>query len=110
MALDTDIRGKVAIVGVGHTPQGELPGQSPELNSVLAIKEALKDAGITRDQLDGLITCKSVQGTNTDVMVGPMQLTVPLTTQTFLLTLVMCVLAALVALRRVIAADPAEVF
>ena len=43
--IDTDIRGKVAIVGVGHTPQGELPGQSPELNSVLAIKEALKDAG-----------------------------------------------------------------
>jgi putative ABC transport system permease protein len=44
------------------------------------------------------------------VMVGPMQLTVILTTQTFLLTLVMCVLAALLALRRVIAADPAEVF
>ena len=37
-STDTDIRGKVAIVGVGHTPQGELPGQSPELNAVLAIK------------------------------------------------------------------------
>ena len=36
----------IAIVGVGHTPQGELPGQSPELNSVLAIKEALADAGV----------------------------------------------------------------
>ncbi len=45
-----------------------------------------------------------------EVMVGPMQLTVTLTTQTFLLTLVMCMLAALLALRRVIAADPAEVF
>lgn len=44
------------------------------------------------------------------VMVGPMQLTGTLTTQTFLLTLVMCMLAALLALRRVIAADPAEVF
>jgi putative ABC transport system permease protein len=44
------------------------------------------------------------------VMVGPMQLTATLTTQTFLLTLVMCMLAALLALRRVIAADPAEVF
>ena len=38
--METDIRGKVAIVGIGHTAQGELPGQSPELNSVLAIKEA----------------------------------------------------------------------
>jgi putative ABC transport system permease protein len=44
------------------------------------------------------------------VMVGPMQLTATLTTQTFLLTLVMCMLAALLALRRVITADPAEVF
>src|ERR1700689_4381023 len=70
--IDTDIRGKVASVGVGPTPQGELPGQSPELNSVLAIKEALADAGIGRDRLDGLITGKSVQGTNTDVMVGPL--------------------------------------
>lgn len=67
-----DIRGKVAIVGIGHTPQGELPGQSPELNSVLAIKEALRDAGIDRSQVDGLITCKSVQGTNVDVSVGPL--------------------------------------
>jgi acetyl-CoA acetyltransferase len=70
--MDTDIRGKIAIVGVGHTPQGELPGQSPELNSVLAIKEALADAGITRDKLDGLITCKSVQGGNIDITVGPL--------------------------------------
>jgi acetyl-CoA acetyltransferase len=70
--MNTDIRGKVAIVGVGHTEQGELPGQSPELNSVLAIKEALKDAGIDRSDVDGLITCKSVQGTNVDVQVGPL--------------------------------------
>jgi acetyl-CoA acetyltransferase len=70
--IDTDIRGKVAIVGVGHTPQGELPGQSPELNSVLAIKEAMKDAGIDRSAIDGLITCKSVQGSNIDTQVGPL--------------------------------------
>src|SRR4051812_35405212 len=70
--MDTDIRGKVAIIGVGHTPQGELPGQSPELNSVLAIKEAMADAGIDRSQLDGLITCKSVQGSNIDIQVGPL--------------------------------------
>jgi putative ABC transport system permease protein len=45
-----------------------------------------------------------------DIMVGPMQLTLALTAQTLLLTLVMCMLAALLALRRVITADPAEVF
>jgi acetyl-CoA acetyltransferase len=70
--MSTDIRGKVAIVGVGHTAQGELAGQSPELNAVLAIKEALRDAGIDRAGLDGLISCKSVQGTSTDIDVGPL--------------------------------------
>lgn len=70
--MSIDIRGKVAIVGIGHTPQGELPGQSPELNAVLAIKEALKDAGLRKTDLDGLISCKSVQGTSTDVDVGPL--------------------------------------
>lgn len=70
--MEDGVRGKVAIVGVGHTPQGELPGQSPELNSVLAIKDALNDAGMEREDLDGLITGKSVQGTNVDVQVGPL--------------------------------------
>lgn len=66
-----DIRGKVAIVGVGHSEQGTLPGRSPEQLSVEAIKAALTDAQLTKDRIDGLITCKSVQGTNTDVLVGP---------------------------------------
>jgi acetyl-CoA acetyltransferase len=72
MLMDTDIRGKLAIVGIGHTPQGQLPGQPPELNAVLAIKEALKDAGLGKTDLDGLISCKSVQGTSTDTDIGPL--------------------------------------
>jgi acetyl-CoA acetyltransferase len=70
--MGSDIRGKVAIVGIGHTFLGEMPGQSAELNSVLAIKEALKDAGIGRSALDGLITCKTIQGNNREVDVGPL--------------------------------------
>jgi acetyl-CoA acetyltransferase len=62
----------VAIVGVGHTDQGEFPGVSPELLSVRAAKSALADAGIDRSAVDGLITCKSVQGLNSDVSVGPL--------------------------------------
>lgn len=64
------IRGKVAIVGVGHTEQGTIPDTSPELLSVRAIKAALADAGIDRSQVDGLVTCKSIQGLNADVEVG----------------------------------------
>jgi len=68
----TRVSGEVAIVGIGWTPQGELPGQSPELTSVNAIKAALKDAGIDRKTVDGLVACKSVQGTNSDVDIGPL--------------------------------------
>lgn len=67
-----DIRGKVAIVGVGHSAQGTLPGKTPEQLSIEAIKSALADAQLTKEQIDGLITCKSVQGGNADVTVGPL--------------------------------------
>lgn len=66
------VRGKVAIVGVGHTSQGEHPGCSPELLAVRAIKSALDDAGIDRSQVDGVVTGKSVQGLNIDVTMGPL--------------------------------------
>ena len=64
------VAGAVAIVGLGHTQQGELPGRSVEDNAVEAGLEALADAGLTVDDLDGLIACKSVQGGGNDVAVG----------------------------------------
>jgi acetyl-CoA acetyltransferase len=67
-----DVRGKAAIVGVGHSAQGTLPGRGPEQLSIEAIKSALGDAGLAKDQIDGLITCKSIQGGNADVQVGPL--------------------------------------
>jgi acetyl-CoA acetyltransferase len=66
------IRGQVAIVGIGHTEQGTFPGMTPEELSIAAIKAALDDAGIDRSAIDGLITCKSPQGQNRDVTVGPL--------------------------------------
>jgi acetyl-CoA acetyltransferase len=64
------VAGAVAIVGLGHTEQGELPGRSVEDNALEAGLEALADAGLTVDDLDGLIACKSVQGGGNDVAVG----------------------------------------
>ena len=64
------IGGRVAIVGLGHTVQGELPGQTVEEIAVDAAIAALADAGLTRADLDGLIACKSVQGGGNDVAVG----------------------------------------
>lgn len=64
------IRGRVAVAGVGHTHQGEVPGVSVEELSVDAIQLALADAGLTLGDVDGLIACKSVQGLGNDVAVG----------------------------------------
>lgn len=48
-----------AIVGIGATEQGTIPGQTANQIAVRAAVEALKDAGIDKTQVDGLITCKS---------------------------------------------------
>jgi acetyl-CoA acetyltransferase len=67
------VAGRVAIVGLGHTAQGTLPGRSPEEHAVDAALAALADAGLPPDGpdgLDGLIACKSVQGQGNDVAVG----------------------------------------
>jgi acetyl-CoA acetyltransferase len=67
---DNVVAGRTAIAGLGHTAQGELPGHSAEENAVDAALLALADAGLTVDDLDGLVACKSVQGQGNDVNVG----------------------------------------
>lgn len=61
----------MAIVGVGSTDMGELPGKSADEIAVEAFRAALQDAGIAKASIDGLITCKShggaVGGIDTDI-------------------------------------------
>ncbi|MDO8673860.1 MAG: thiolase family protein, partial [Dehalococcoidia bacterium] len=49
------LKDKYAIVGVGQTKVGKVPGISPIGFNVLAIKAALADAGLTRDDVDGVL-------------------------------------------------------
>lgn len=51
-----------AIVGVGSTQQGELPGRSANDIAAEAIQLALDDAGIDKAEVDGLITCRNLTG------------------------------------------------
>jgi acetyl-CoA acetyltransferase len=53
---------KTAIVGVGATEQGEIPGQSADEIAVRAAVAALEHAGIDKSQIDGLVTCKPLRG------------------------------------------------
>jgi acetyl-CoA acetyltransferase len=64
------LRGATAIVGVGTTPQGELPGLTADEVAANAFALALADAGITKDDVDGLITGKSYGGQGIDTELG----------------------------------------
>jgi acetyl-CoA acetyltransferase len=52
---------KTAIVGIGATEQGEIPGQTVDQIAVRAAVAALADAGIDKSQIDGLVTCKPLR-------------------------------------------------
>lgn len=49
---------KTAIVGIGATEQGEIPGQNANEIASRAAAKAIEDAGIDKSQIDGLVTCK----------------------------------------------------
>ena len=55
-------RAQTAIVGIGSTEQGDLGGRAPDEIAVQAISLALADAGLTKSDVDGLITCRSGAG------------------------------------------------
>ncbi|MES2170878.1 MAG: hypothetical protein V4479_09185 [Actinomycetota bacterium] len=64
---------RVAIIGVGATEQGTLPGQSAEVLATRATRFAIEDAGIDKSMIDGLITCKAPLTTHgTDESMGPL--------------------------------------
>jgi len=70
--LSRTSRGGVAIVGIGTTAQGELPGRTANDIAVEAFRLALDDARIFKDDIDGLITCKSYGGHGVDTQIGAM--------------------------------------
>jgi acetyl-CoA acetyltransferase len=54
------MRGQVAIVGAADTEVGKIPHYGATALCVEAARRALDDAGITKDQIDGLVTCNSM--------------------------------------------------
>jgi 3-oxoacyl-[acyl-carrier-protein] synthase III len=49
------LKNKYAVVGVGYTPQGEVPGRTAMSFHVEACVNAIKDAGLKKEDIDGLI-------------------------------------------------------
>lgn len=54
------LRGHVAIVGAADTKVGVITELGPTQLCVDAARRALHDAGINKDQIDGLVTCNSM--------------------------------------------------
>ncbi|HEY8449599.1 MAG TPA: hypothetical protein VIL95_03885, partial [Bacillota bacterium] len=50
------LRDRYAIVGVGNTRYGKLPGRSSYSLNLEAIRNALDDAGLTPQDVDGVLT------------------------------------------------------
>lgn len=49
-----DLKNKIAIVGVGYTPQGKIPGRTAISFHTEAIRNALADAGIEKEDVDAM--------------------------------------------------------
>jgi acetyl-CoA acetyltransferase len=49
------LRGQVAIVGIGLSPIGKVPGRSPLWLAAAAAKQALADAGMQKSEVDGVL-------------------------------------------------------
>ena len=60
MVSDLDLGGKVAVVGAFDTEVGKLSGVTPTELCVQAALGAIADAGISKEQVDGLVTCNSM--------------------------------------------------
>lgn len=54
------LRGQIALVGAADTAVGALPDRSPMELCVEAALAALDDAGLTRGDVDGVITCNAM--------------------------------------------------
>lgn len=66
------VRGRTAIVGLGVTEQGELPGRSANEIAVDAFRLALEEAELNKADVSGLITCRSYGKGGIDTDIGPM--------------------------------------
>src|SRR5438876_2054926 len=50
------LSGRTAIAGIGVTAFGKLPGRSAWSLQTEAVRRAIEDAGLTKDDVDGLLT------------------------------------------------------
>jgi acetyl-CoA acetyltransferase len=65
------LRDKYAIVGVGYTPQGRVPERTALSFHVEACANAIRDAGLRREDIDGLICYRHFAPSDNEADVTP---------------------------------------
>ena len=65
------LKNKYAIVGVGYTPQGRVPGRTALSFHLEACVNAIMDAGLRRKDVDGLICYRHFPPSSDEVDVTP---------------------------------------
>jgi acetyl-CoA acetyltransferase len=53
---EASLRGKVAVIGIGQSPVGKVPGRSPLWLAADAARKAIADAGLEKSQIDGVLS------------------------------------------------------
>ena len=54
--MATTLKDEIAIVGIGKTPQGTIEGSTALGLGIEAFKNAVDDAGLDKNQIDGILT------------------------------------------------------
>ncbi len=62
---------KYSIVGVGYTPQGKIPGRSALSFHLEACANAIQDAGLNKEDIDGLIIYRHFEALGNDWEITP---------------------------------------
>jgi acetyl-CoA acetyltransferase len=65
------LKDKYAIVGIGYTPQGRLPGRTSLSFHLEACANAIADAGLKKDDIDGLICYRAFPPARGEAAVTP---------------------------------------
>ena len=53
---EASLRGKAAIIGIGQSPVGKVPGRSPLWLAADAARKAIADAGLKKSSIDGVLS------------------------------------------------------
>ena len=53
---EASLRGKVAVIGIGQSPVGRVPGRSPLWLAADAARKAIADAGLKKTDIDGVLS------------------------------------------------------